>query len=150
MANGIWMVSEWYLNVFFYDILYSVYRSVVLNGILNYRWEYHWVLLKYHWMVQWYSMVFNGIQWYSMVYHWHFFVRGCLYTEKPCRTLHVVLCVIAAGLTFEPSCWKCSLRLDALRHKFTPMHSSQVTDQFPVDLSIMTALRYNRVLIFIG
>jgi len=54
------MVFEWYLNVF-NDILYSVYRLVVSNGILNYRWEYHWVLLKYHWMVQRYSMVFNGI-----------------------------------------------------------------------------------------
>ena len=31
------------------------------NGITDYHWEYHWVLLKYHWMVQWYSMVFNGI-----------------------------------------------------------------------------------------
>ena len=31
------MVFEWYLNGFFNDILYSVFRSVVLNGILDYR-----------------------------------------------------------------------------------------------------------------
>ena len=47
--NGIWMVLgvlwprvfEWYLNGFLYDIFYSLYRSVVLNGIMKYRWEYH-------------------------------------------------------------------------------------------------------------
>ena len=58
MAKGIWLVSEWFLN----DILESLYRSVVLNGMLNYPWEYHWVLLKYHWMVQWYWMILNGIK----------------------------------------------------------------------------------------
>ena len=30
-------VFEWYLNGFFNDILDSLYRSMVLNGILNYR-----------------------------------------------------------------------------------------------------------------
>jgi len=34
---------------------------IVLNVISNYHWEYHWVLLKYHWMVQLYWMVFIGI-----------------------------------------------------------------------------------------
>ena len=57
MAKDIWMVSEWYFD----DILDSLYRSMVLNGILHFHWEYYWVLLKYHWMVQWYSMIFNGI-----------------------------------------------------------------------------------------
>ena len=31
MAKGIWMVSDWFFN----DILDSLYRSVVLKGILN-------------------------------------------------------------------------------------------------------------------
>ena len=78
MAKGIWMVSEWYLN----DILESLYRSMVLNGILNYHWLYHWVLLKYHWMVQWYWMILNGIQWYSVVYHWLLFVRDLLLSSQ--------------------------------------------------------------------
>ena len=33
MAKGIKMVSEWYFD----DILDSLYRSMVLNGILNYQ-----------------------------------------------------------------------------------------------------------------
>ena len=49
MANGILMVSEWFFNDILNGILDSLYRSVVLNGILNYCWEYHWVLLKDHW-----------------------------------------------------------------------------------------------------
>ena len=32
MAKGILMASEWYFD----DILDSLYRSIVLNGILNY------------------------------------------------------------------------------------------------------------------
>ena len=44
MAKGIWMVSELYLN----DILDSLYRSVVLSGILNYHLQYHWILQKNH------------------------------------------------------------------------------------------------------
>ena len=59
------MISEWYLN----DILDYLYRSVVLNSILNYHWQYHWVIQKYHWLVQWYWVILNGIQWYSVVYH---------------------------------------------------------------------------------
>ena len=31
------MISEWVFN----DVLDSLYRSVVLNGILNYHREYH-------------------------------------------------------------------------------------------------------------
>ena len=31
------MVSEWFFN----DVLDSLYRSVVLNGILSYHREYH-------------------------------------------------------------------------------------------------------------
>ena len=72
--NGTWMffrvlwptVFEWYLNGFLNDImngiLDSLHRLVVLNGILNYRWEYHWVLLIHHW----YWLVFNGNQWYTI------------------------------------------------------------------------------------
>ena len=62
MAKGIWLVSEWFLNDILNSILDSLYRSVVSNGILNYRLGYHWVMLKYHW----YWMVFNGNQWYSI------------------------------------------------------------------------------------
>ena len=37
MAKGILMVCEWFLNDILNDILDSLYRSVVLNGILSYR-----------------------------------------------------------------------------------------------------------------
>ena len=35
------MVSELFLNDILNGILDSLYRSVILNGILNYRSEYH-------------------------------------------------------------------------------------------------------------
>ena len=37
MVNDIGMVSKWFLNDILNGILDSLYRSVVLNGILNYR-----------------------------------------------------------------------------------------------------------------
>ena len=115
IANGIWMVSEWYFDY----ILDSLYRSMVLNGILNYHWEYHWVLLKYHWIVQ-YWMVLSGIEWYTIssflmgyithahetmvvcakklnAFEWSFKNNGKQQTEKP----HVLRWSIAIHLVYH-------------------------------------------------
>ena len=55
------MVSEWFLN----DILDSLYRLVVLNGVFNYRNG---------------PIVLNGTEWYSVVISGiplDLFCKGC-------------------------------------------------------------------------
>ena len=64
MAKGIRMVFEWFLNIF--D---SLYRSAVLNGILNTvesTTESCWNIIEWFNGTKRYWMAFSGNQWYTI------------------------------------------------------------------------------------
>ena len=65
--NGIWMVSEWYLNFFEWYFGFCV----TFSGI-------EWYLklpLRIPLIPAEISLMLNDIQWYWIIYHWLFFVR---------------------------------------------------------------------------
>ena len=66
---------------------------MVLNGTSSDQWytvrclfyhsKYHWDQQIYHWCLQWYWTVLNGIGRYWMVYRWPMFIRA---PPTPCRS----------------------------------------------------------------